>query len=155
MFVERILVGFLHTCKGVIHVAVTGFVSTDDFHHVSHRCGFWQLPIFQGHIGHLPIHKVWKDTGVNIMKKMCVGSHRFFFQIPYESVAYLRREYVRQEEQIEKHTLCPQDGESEERSALTDLHECQQMHPLVFSFFQERVDPSIVSFHPPETLHVA
>lgn len=155
MLRKGILVRFLHACECVIHVAVTRFISSNHFNDISHRGSFGQLPVFQCHVGDLAACKVRQSASVNVMKQMCVGSDGLLFQVTHETMADLGRQQIGEEKQIEEHALSTQDGQSEDRAALTYLHEREQVHPLVLGFFEERVDPTIVPFHSPQTFHVS
>lgn len=70
--------------------------------------------------------------------------HSLLLDVPHEAVAGLGADEVRQEKCVEHDALAHHDEETEHGPRLLQLQEREQVHALVFSLFQEGVDPSVI-----------
>mmetsp|Transcript_16146 Transcript_16146/g.36928 ORF Transcript_16146/g.36928 Transcript_16146/m.36928 type:complete len:261 (+) Transcript_16146:647-1429(+) len=156
--------GFLHqriclmqseACEHVIHISVVGLVRSDNKEQVSHCSVWFHAPVINRYLRCSSITEGRESSIINSIQNICVRLNGFLFKITDESVANLGIDHVREKEEVHEDSLGSQDRPSEDRAGLFDGDKGEQMHPLILSLLQKRVNPAMIARHRPERPEVA
>ena len=74
-----------------------------------------------------------------------MGDDSFFLEVADKAMAGLRREEVAEEKTVEENPLGAENHGSHEDSRGVEFEECEEVHPFVECFFQERFNLFVAS----------
>ena len=144
VWVGMITYHLLQICQRVVDLAMLRLVGPHVEHQMPHRAlVLGHLPVVDRNVGNLKvgIGPLGQVAGLDLLDDAAVGVHGFLLDVADEAVARPRRQQVREEHAVEEDALRAQDGHLHEPSRFGELHEGEEVHPLVVGFFEKGFDP--------------
>jgi len=125
------------------------FVFADGINYIKQRSFWGKLPVVNRDLRCFLGLPVWYFVSFFGSCFDCMGVclNSFFFEVSNDSMGDSRKSEIQHWEKGYIRVLCWHNSKSKKKWRLLDFQECQKVHSFVFSFFQQCVDPTVVSFH--------
>lgn len=140
-----------HARETVIYVTVVRFIFPNDQNNIAQGGIIGQLPVVPrgGRCGN-----VRRTSLVDFFKIKRVTGDRLFFKIADDAVRRARGDQIEQEEADIKNPLRKHHHQALEKSRLSDLDECHQVHALVLCFLHQGTNPAVVIDHTAQAIEM-
>mmetsp|Transcript_46065 Transcript_46065/g.74223 ORF Transcript_46065/g.74223 Transcript_46065/m.74223 type:complete len:247 (+) Transcript_46065:268-1008(+) len=127
---------------------MAGLVGTDNEHQISHCRSRSHVPVLNSNLRSKFVHPLLQTPSFShCCNNVRVCVHRFLLDITNETVADGGIEAVDSHKGCHEDTLRSNHCCTEPRPRLFDGDKSEQVHALVLSFLQERVDPTVIASH--------
>mmetsp|Transcript_34099 Transcript_34099/g.106757 ORF Transcript_34099/g.106757 Transcript_34099/m.106757 type:complete len:230 (+) Transcript_34099:298-987(+) len=134
-------------CEGVVDIAVVCLVHAYRKHQIPHRRIRPQVPVVDGNLrGGLGL-PVLELAIVDLVDDVGVGLDCLLLEVPDKAMTKARAGDVGDKEEVHKDPLGSNDGCAESVAGLLELDKREQVHALVLSLLEQRVDPSMITIH--------
>jgi len=114
----------------MIHIAVMGLISSHNQNNIAEGGVRRQPPVINSNGRSRNILNV---AFVQLLQELGVGMDSFFLEVPHHAMSEFGGDNVAKEVSIQENTLDSNHQSALIPPGLCHLHECHEMHPLVFS----------------------
>lgn len=120
-------------------------IGPDDHQDILHNRIWLEVEVLDRNVRRTKIWPLWDSPVIKIGNGTSVGDNSFFLNVPDEAVAGAWGDEVGKEESVEKNTLAAEDHHAHEPARLAEMEEGKKVETLIVGFFEERLNPSLVS----------